>query len=134
MTYVFPLLAIISIYMSFRLNCASCSYKLYPCFHLTNYYPANCSYLSSCKLSSCKLFISIHICFLQTVILQIVILLFPFWCWAVQYGLIARGADVDLKSFPLVRAHFDGLSFDKVNQESHSFHDVSCMSLRVFLL
>ncbi|XP_050255142.1 uncharacterized protein LOC126701039 [Quercus robur] len=30
--------------------------------------------------------------------------------WVVQYGLIARGAEVDLKSFSLVKAHFNGLS------------------------
>ena len=40
MTHVFPLLAIISIRMSFRLNYASCSSKLYLCLHL-----ANCSNL-----------------------------------------------------------------------------------------
>ena len=55
-------------------------------YHLVNYHLAN--YTISCKLSSCKLY-----CILQ--------------CWAVNYGLITHEAEVDLKSFSLVRAHLN---------------------------
>ena len=58
---------------------------------------ANCTH-SSCKLSSCKLYPFL-----------------PFQRWAVQYGLIAHGTNVDLKSFPLVKAYFERLSFDEVS-------------------
>ena len=58
---------------------------------------------------------SSHAFILQIVILHTVILSFSFQSWAIQYGLVAYGADVDLKSFPLVRAPFKGLSFDEVS-------------------
>ena len=35
-----------------------------------------------------------------------------------RYELIAHGAKVDLRSFPSVRAHFDGLSSEEVSRNS----------------
>ena len=66
-------------------------------------------HLENCHLANCKFL------FLQTVILQTVILLFHFQHWAVQYGLIACGEEVDLKSFSSDKAHFNGLSIDEVS-------------------
>lgn len=74
--------------------------------YLTNYiypYLANCTCFSY-KLSSCKF-------------LQIVILLLVKVRWIVTYGLIAHGAEVDLKSFFLVKDHFNGLSSDEVSKD-----------------
>ena len=39
-----------------------------------------------------------------------------------KYGLIAHGVEVDLRSFSLVRAHFDGLSSEDVSWNSIFSH------------
>jgi len=70
-------------------------------YFLANYHLANCIcvlYLANC------------------VILQIVILLFSLQRWALKYVLIARGADVDLKNFPSVRAHLNHLSSKDISK------------------
>lgn len=85
---------------------------------------AHANYIHICTLQTiilqttltyvpCKL----YLLFLQTIILQISSYncVSSFQRWAMKYGLIACVADVDLKSFSSVRAHFDGLSFDEVN-------------------
>ena len=60
----------------------------------------------------------IHVHILQTVmfpyklhhnLLQTII---SFQRWVVEYGLIARGAAMDLKSITSIRAHLDKLSLD----------------------
>ena len=107
---------------AFLINCNYFSYKLQLFFLQTNIlqtvttFLANCQlfllqtvHLENCHLANCKFL------FLQTVILQTVILLFHFQHWAVQYGLIACGEEVDLKSFSSVKAHFNGLSIDEVS-------------------
>ena len=95
-------------------------------YHLANYHLANCHLvnrinsfckLSLCKLSSCKFHPFIR-----------------FQCWAIQYGLITHGANVDLKSFSSIRAHFERLSSNEVSQHFNASRYFSCMSLRVFLL
>lgn len=39
-----------------------------------------------------------------------------------KYGLIAHGAEVDIRSFSLVRAHFDGISSKDVSRNSIFSH------------
>ena len=106
----------------FLANCNYFSYKLQLFFLQTiilqtvTTFLANCQlfllqtvHLENCHLANCKFL------FLQTVILQTVILLFHFQHWAMQYGLIAYGEEVDLKSFSSDKAHFNGLSIDEVS-------------------
>ena len=98
--HVHPTLAIVSINMSSRLN----------------------NFVPHVLANYIHVFIYIHIHSLQTIILQTVLSHFAncvssFQHWAIKYGLIAHGAEVDLKSFSLVRAHFDGLSSDEVSKD-----------------
>ena len=98
---------------------------------------------SKLHLANCHLFI------LQSAILQTIIYLlanshlpnyhlvnyaFSFQCWAVKYGLIARGVDMDLRSFSTVKAHFNGLSSDKVSKDSAFSYHFFCMFPRILLL
>jgi len=64
--------------------------------HLTNYhlFLANCTMLFSCKLYL--------VLFLQR--------------WALNYGLITCGADLDLKDFSSVQTHLNNLTFDSVSK------------------
>lgn len=104
---------------------------------------AHANYIHICTLQTiilqttltyvpCKL----YLLFLQTIILQISSYncVSSFQRWAMKYGLIACVADVDLKSFSSVRAHFEGLSFDEVNWSSLFLITSPCMFLRNFLL
>ena len=98
--HVHPTLAIVSINMSSRLN----------------------NFVPHVLANYIHVFIYIHIHSLQTIILQTVLSHFAncvssFQHWAIKYGLIAHEAEVDLKSFSLVRAHFDGLSSDEVSKD-----------------
>ena len=83
-------------------NCISCFCKLCSCLYLVNYHFATVIYfLANCHLANCA---------------------FSFQCYAMRYGLIAHGAKVDLRSFPSVRAHFDGLSSEEVSRNSTFFY------------
>ena len=76
--------------------------------YLANYSALFACKLSSCKLSSCKLlFVSLANCYLYSSSLE---------HWALNYGLIAHGADVDLKDFPSVRAYLNSFTSKDVNE------------------
>ena len=69
------------------------------------------------NLANCHIDLANCISILQIVILQIVIFFFFFvQHWALNYGLVTRGANVDLKNFPLIRAHLNNLSFENVSK------------------
>ena len=55
--------------------------------------------LFSCKLSTCKLYL---VLFLQR--------------WALNYGLITCGVDLDLKDFSSVQTHLNNLTIDSVSK------------------
>lgn len=127
--HVLLILTIGFIHMSYRINktishvltnyIQSLSHKLYLYSHP---YLANC-HLSNCTYSSYKLYL---------LILQIVLAplanchlsncVSSFQCWAITYGLITRRAEVDLKSSPSVRVHFDGFSSDEVSEGPTFFY------------
>ena len=98
---------------------------------LINYHLANGNYvLFSYKLSTYKLYLCFL--FLQTIILQTVslcsflanyhlancicVLFFSLQHWALSYGHISRGTDVNLKVLILVRAHLNSLTSDLVSE------------------
>ena len=110
-------------------NCISYFCKLCPCFYSVNYHLATISVF--CKLSSCKLYLvhpmnchlfscKISSCKLSFIVIQTIIsflanyylanCVFSFQRWAMKYGLITYAAEVDLRSFPSIRAHFKELS------------------------
>ena len=64
------------------------------------------NYIVSWKLSSCKL--SYILQTISSLILQ---------HWAVNYGFITRGPDVDLRSSSSIQAHFNSLSFGDVSRK-----------------
>ena len=66
--------------------------------HLANYHLANC-----------------HLKHYHLANYHLANYVFSFQCWAMKYGLITHGAEVDLKSFSLVRIHFGRLSFEEVS-------------------
>lgn len=41
--------------------------------------------------------------------------------WAVKYSFIACGVEMDLRSFSLVKTHFDRLSFEEVSLSIHFY-------------
>ena len=86
--------------------------------YLANYHLVNCTVLFSCKFSFYKLYMfhANYICFLQTIISQTVFVLSFLQCSALSYGLVARGADVDLKDFPSIRAHLNSLTLEDVSE------------------
>ena len=119
--YVFPILVIELIHMSSRLeNYASHFCKLYPYMYLANYYLANCihihtlqtvpillthCHLANYHLANCHL-AHYHLAHYHLANCHLANYVFFFQCWAIKYGLITHGAEVDLKSFSLVRIHF----------------------------
>ena len=68
----------------------------------------------------------LHHNLLQTII--------SFQRWVVEYGLIARGAAMDLRSITSIQAHLDKLSLDDISYEYIASHFIPCMLLRIFLL
>ena len=46
---------------------------------------------------------------------------FSFQGWAVKYSFITRGVEMDLRSFSLVKTHFDRLSFEEVSLSIHFY-------------
>ena len=81
-------------------NCHICTLQNMPCF-LANCHLANCH---TCILQNVMFPYKLHHNLLQTII--------SFQRWVVEYGLIARGAAMDLKSITSIRAHLDKLSLD----------------------
>ena len=93
---------------------------------LANYHLANGNYVPfSYKLSSYKLYLCVL--FLQTVSICsflanyhlancIRVLFFSLQHWALSYGLISYGIDVNLKVLILVRAHLNSLTSDLVSE------------------
>ena len=91
-------------------NCTSCSckllsWKMYEIHFLTNYHLANCTYVPF----SCKLYLTFFSC-------KLYLILFFLQHWALSYGLISRGVDVNLNVFLLVRAHLNGPTSNSISK------------------
>ena len=114
-----------TVFMSLSCKLSSCKLHSYLFIlqtipsHLANYTHSSCKlypvilqmvpiHFANCTHSSCKMCLCPTNCHFVNCVLY-------FQRWAIKYGLIARGAEVDLRSFSSIRTHFDNLSSKEVS-------------------